>query len=114
MGVDAAQAIERNDAKMKRTLDFRQPEAAAERVIAIGHSMKDKHLALEEAVQRLEHDKAWADSQLTTLANFLLINFPDDLVPGDPTHGEDATEMAMRLLRELKKLRLLVPPQESE
>lgn len=95
---------------MLSTLDFRQLEAAAERVIALGHSMANRLLTLERDVQKLEGEATRMRGEIAVLAYFLKVNFSVDVGSGGLAHDADVIRLAVELLGELKERRPIMPP----
>ena len=111
--MDTTQSMERNDVEMKSVFDFRQLEAAAERVIALGRSMANRLLALERDVQKRERDTARLKTQISTLGQFVVANFPE-VLEDDHAYEESSVSATLRLLEELKKRREASPPHGDE
>ena len=83
---------------------FRLLEAATNRLISGGHSMKDHHEDLEKYVGELEREVTHLKSQLKTLGQFVTSNFPERLEDYH-AHEESAVGAALRLLSELTEYR---------
>jgi len=97
----------------KNSHELTRLKSAAERMIQFGHSIMDCHEEITERLEKLERDKARVIDQVGILAQFLLTNFPGDISAKDLACGEGVIEVTVRLLVELKKRRLLMPPSEN-
>lgn len=92
---------------------FRLLEAATNRLISGGHSMKDHHEDLEKHVWGLEREITHLKSQLGALGQFVVTNFPE-VMEDYYTHEKSAAGAALRLLEELLEHRRALPPHGVE